>query len=136
MQTTGENLLDLEKITADFPAEQQTLDRLLTSSDRVVLNGRAVYPRYFIKNEGLSSGHPWVAYRIRDFSRLGFVLLNKVNHDIILPLEKEPDFIGNAADVYVIGADDEQGFFRADAVIIPQIELNAAPRILLSDLKE
>ena len=136
MKTTAENISDLESLTADYPAEQEAVARLLDRSDRVVLNGRAVYPRYFVKNEGLASGHPWIAYRIRDFGRLGFVLLNKENHDIILPLEEEPGFIGNAADVYVIGADDEQGFFRADAVIIPQNELNGAPRILISDKEE
>ena len=56
------------------------------------------------------------------------MLLNETNHDVILPLTEEPDFIENAADAYVIGEDDEDGYFRADAVIIPTE--NAAPRIL------
>ena len=109
---------------------------MIEKPGRSVLNGRIIYPRYFEENHGLASGHPWIAYRIRDFTRLGFVLLNEENHDVILPLEKEPAFIPNAADIYVIGADDEQGFFRADAVIIPSNSPDAAPRILTAVTQE
>ena len=45
-------------------------------------------------------------------------------------------FIPNAADVYVIGQDDERGFFRADAVIIPGETAAAAPTVLTADTQE
>ena len=67
--------------------------------------------------------------RIREFARLGFVLLNEENHDVILPLQTEPSFIPNAAEIYVVGRDVDN-YFRADAVIIPNTASDAAPRIL------
>lgn len=135
LQTTEQNTRDLELITAALPSEKQTLDELLSEPGVEVLNGRLIYPRYFERNEGLSSGHPWIAYRIREFTRLGFVLLNEENHDVILPLQTEPSFIPNAAEVYVIGRDVED-YFRADAVIIPNIASDAAPRVLTFENQE
>ena len=135
LQSTEKNLRDLESLTAGFPEENRALDLILSEPGKEVLNGRLIYPRYFEKNEGLSSGHPWIAYRIRDFARLGFVLLNEENHDVILPLQTEPAFIENAADIYVIGSDEED-HFRADAVIIPNNTSNTAPRILTLEDQE
>ena len=136
MQTDEDNLRDIQSLVSSYPEEESLLRQLIEKPGRSVLNGRIIYPRYFEENHGLASGHPWIAYRIRDFTRLGFVLLNEENHDVILPLEKEPAFIPNAADIYVIGADDEQGFFRADAVIIPSNSPDAAPRILTAVTQE
>lgn len=136
MHSSEENIQQLETILAADPEQTELVSGLLSKPGRDVLNGRLLYPRYFHAGAGLASGHPWIAYRIRDFSRLGFVLLNEENHDIILPLETEPSFIPHAADIYVIGVEDEQGFFRADAVIIPSDNLNAPARILTTDLQE
>ena len=129
MQNTDENIRDLESLTAGHSFENQTLNAILDDPEVEVLNGRLIYPRYFEKNEGLSSGHPWIAYRIRAFARLGFVLLNEENHDVILPLQTEPSFIPNAAEIYVVGRDVDD-YFRADAVIIPNTASDAAPRLL------
>ena len=135
--SSAENTEALNAITAGHPDEQKKLSALLADPGSEVLNGRIIYPRFFIKNEGLSSGHPWIAYKIRDFSRLGFVLLNEENHNVILPFEEIPAFIPNAADVYVIGSSPEgEDYFRADAVIIPDTAPNAVPRILISDYLE
>lgn len=135
LKSTEENIREIEAL----PAAQKTreiLDGLLNTEGKTVLNGRVIYPRFFYADRGLASGHPWIAYRIRDFSRLGFVLLNEENHDVILPLKSSPGFIPNAADVYVIGQDDERGFFRADAVIIPGETAAAAPTVLTADTQE
>ena len=136
VQTSDENLSAVRSLVSAYPEQEKLLNTILEQPDRTILNGRIIYPRYFEENHGLASGHPWIAYRIRDFARLGFVLLNEENHDVILPMEKVPAFIPNAADVYVIGTDDEQGFFRADAVIIPSNGQDAAPRILTSKTQE
>ena len=137
VHSTEENIRDLNALVSGHPAEQETVTRLLDIPGKEVLDGRLIYPRYFEKNQGLASGHPWVSYRIRDFARLGFVLLNEENHNVILPRESEPAFIPNAADIYVIGSMEEgQDYFRADAVIIPNIAPDAAPRILTSENQE
>ena len=64
------------------------------------------------------------------------MLLNEENYDVILPLETEPAFISNGADVYVIGEPCEEGFFRADAVIIPETGSDAVVRILTNEQQE
>ena len=136
MRSNSENIQQLEILLADRPDELAKVRGLFDIPDETVLNGRIIYPRFFYSGEGLASGHPWTAYKIRDFSRLGFVLLNEKNHDVILPLEKVPAFIPNAADIFVIGADDPEGFFRADAIIIAKSNQEASPRALISDIQE
>ena len=59
--------------------------------------------------------------------------MNQENHDVILPVEESPAFIPNAADIFVIGRENEEGYFRADAVIIPNTGSDAAPRILTGE---
>ncbi len=129
----AENISRIEELIASGPEGSRKITDLLASGTGSVLNGRIIYPRFFYAGEGLASGHPWTAYKIRDYSRLGFVLLNEENHDVILPLEESPAFIPNAADIYVIGRDDAAGFFRADAVIISNTGSDAAPRILTGE---
>ena len=136
VQSSDENIRELETLGGDHPAVQEQLAGLLADPECSVINGRIIYPRFFYAREGLSSGHPWTAYKIRDFSRLGFVLLNQENHDVILPVKESPAFIPNAADIFVIGREDEEGYFLADAVIIPDPETNAAPRILAAERQE
>lgn len=136
MHNTEENSQAIEYLALSHPEIADTVTHLLANTDSEVINGRLIYPRYFYQGKGLSSGHPWIAYQIRDFSRLGFVLLNEQNHDVILPLKTEPAFIPNAADVYVIGKEDKAGFFRADAVIIPDNNQDSVSRILISDIQE
>lgn len=136
VQSSEENIKEISALCAAHPEERERLLELLASEEKTVLNGRIIYPRFFYADQGLASGHPWIAYKIRDFSRLGFVLLNEENHDVILPLRESPAFIPNAADVYVIGQDDEQGFFRADAVIIPGNGSEAAPTVLTAEMQE
>ena len=136
MQNSEENIRELETLCADHPAELEQLARQISDPKSTVINGRIIYPRFFYALEGLSSGHPWTAYKIRDFSRLGFVLLNQENHDVILPVKESPGFIPNAADIFVIGRENEEGYFLANAVIIPAAETNAAPRILAAEIQE
>lgn len=135
-QSSGENIRAMETILADHPAEQEQLSGLLSDPENSVISGRIIYPRFFYAHEGLSSGHPWTAYKIRDFSRLGFVLLNQENHDVILPVGETPAFIPNAADIFVIGRENKEGYFLADAVIIPDPETKAAPRIIAAEKQE
>jgi hypothetical protein len=54
--------------------------------------GRLLYPRFFIGNLGLSSSHPWPSYAPRDFSRIGFLLLNQKRSDALFRTKDIPDF--------------------------------------------
>jgi hypothetical protein len=65
--------------------------------------GRALYPRFFTRGNGLASAHPWPSYAPRDYARLGFLLLNESRHDVILPIRDIPQDFDHAADAIVLG---------------------------------
>ncbi len=135
MRSDAENTAGLNELFAEDPEKLRQISDMAASDNVSVLNGRIIYPRFFYADRGLASGHPWTAYKIRDYSRLGFVLLNEENHDVILPVEEPPAYIPNAADIYVIGRDNGE-FFMADAVIIPNAGSSDSPRILAAEPKE
>ncbi len=81
-------------------------------------SGRAIYPRYFEAGQGLTSANPWPVYATRDFNRLGFVLLNEENTNVILPIAQTPEPFPNGSDCLVIGFDHADGYFKAAAVIL------------------
>jgi hypothetical protein len=84
--------------------------------------GRVLYPRYFSRNLGLASAHPWPAYAPRDYPRLGFILLNSSRHDVVLPLRGAPGDFENASDAIVLGC-QRDGFVEARLVFFPQSDL-------------
>jgi hypothetical protein len=65
--------------------------------------GRVLYPRFFARNQGLASSHPWPAFAPRDFPRLGFVLINQSRKDVVLPSRTIPDPFPSASDAIVLG---------------------------------
>jgi len=73
------------------------------SPGAVLETGRVLYPRFFIRGNGLASAHPWPAYAPRDFPRLGFLLLNESRHDVVLPTREVPRDFQHAADAIVLG---------------------------------
>ncbi len=64
----------------------------LSQPGAVLLEGRMLYPRLYRRNEGMSSAHPWPEYEVRDFSRIGFILLNNQRNDLIFPTKDLLDF--------------------------------------------
>ena len=64
----------------------------LSQPGAVLLEGRMLYPRLYRRNEGMSSTHPWSVYSVRDFSRIGFILLNNQRNDLIFPTKDLLDF--------------------------------------------
>ena len=53
--------------------------------DAVFQEGRLLYPRFYIRNEGASSKNPWPAYAARPYPRLGFLLLNQTLAHAVFP---------------------------------------------------
>ena len=64
----------------------------LAQSEAVLLEGRLLYPRLYRRNEGTASANPWPAYAIRDFSRIGAILLNDKRNDLIFVTKDVLDF--------------------------------------------
>lgn len=80
--------------------------------------GRLLYPRWFAADDGLTSANPWAAYRPRPFDRLGFVLLNRENVDVVIPIGALSGQVPHRADCLVGGTRDGDALI-ADFVICP-----------------
>ena len=74
--------------------------------------------RSFAADDGLTSANPWAAYRPRPFDRLGFVLLNRENVDVVIPIGALSGQVPHRADCLVGGTRDGDALI-ADFVICP-----------------
>ena len=68
------------------------LEAFLSQPDTSLLEGRLMYPRMYWKGEGLSSANPWLAYAPQDFPRIGFLLINETNRNLIFRTNELLDF--------------------------------------------
>ena len=87
---------------------------LAESSNTLVLEGRAIYPRYYAAGEGEPKSAK-TGYGSMDQPRLVFYLVGQQNSLVVFDLPEAPDFFPNAADVILIGQPDK-GFIRAQVV--------------------
>ena len=86
-----------------------------------ILNGRALYPRFYAKNKG--EAKRLYPYQVLGFPRMGFTMLgpNGVNY-VVLPKDKVRYF-PNASDVIVLGCQDGENI---DALAVVVIESKTA----------
>lgn len=73
----------------------------LDQPEAVLLEGQLLYPRLFRRGEGMASVNPWPAYAIRDYSRIGSILLNATRSDSIFITKDLLDF-QHGVDVIVL----------------------------------
>jgi hypothetical protein len=85
--------------SSGYAAEE--IQSFLSQPGAVLMEGRLLYPRLYRKNEGLASAHPWPAYAIRDYSRIGFILINN-NHNDLIFITKETLGFPQGADAIVL----------------------------------
>jgi len=97
---------------------QDQISRFLSQPDSFVQIGRVAYPRFFGKNDGLSSAHPWPSYAIHDYPRIGFLLLNQHSISVVFPTKRISDF-RHAADAIVLGCQRED-YVEARLVAFPE----------------
>ena len=65
-----------------------------------------LYPRLYRRNEGLSSSNPWPAYAVKDYARIGFVLINSLHYNLIFPTRDLLDF-PQGADAIVLACQSD-----------------------------
>ena len=106
------------------PAEICGLDE-----DATVIQGRALYPRFYGIDEGYGWG-VWAAYNHYPFARVGFLVAGPENMNVILPLDEAPAVFPHAEDVFVIGK-HEEGYLLAQAIILQKQDGN--PLTILSN---
>jgi hypothetical protein len=113
-----------ESIQAELiskPEMEGMADQLQTfveQPDSVVMEGRLLYPRFFWRNSGLTSSNPWASYALRDYPRLGFLLLNQNVREIVLPYRGRLIQNLHAQDVQLAGCQREN-YIEARLVAIP-----------------
>jgi len=78
----------------------------LSQPGTVLAEGRMLYPRLYRRNEGISSSNPWPVYAVRDYSRIGFMLINKQRRDLIFPTKELLDF-PQGADAIVLACQSD-----------------------------
>jgi hypothetical protein len=63
------------------------VERFTSQPDALVLHGRVLYPRFLLRNAGLTSSTPWPSYAPREYPRLGFLLINQNVKEVVLPIK-------------------------------------------------
>jgi len=86
----------------------------LAQPGTVLVEGRMLYPRLYRRNEGMSSAHPWAIYAVKDFSRIGFLLINDQRRDMIFVTKELLDF-PQGADAIVLACQSD-GYFDVRVV--------------------
>jgi len=82
--------------------DRMQVEDFLSQPATLVAEGRLLYPRFLRRDLGLAAVHPWPAFAVRDFPRLGFVLLNQHVTQAIFST-REPLAFPHAADATILG---------------------------------
>jgi len=80
-----------------------------------------LYPRSFSRDKGLASTNPWPAYEVRDYPRLGFLLLNQRTISAVFPGRLESMPFPHAADAVVLGCQRED-FVEVRLIAFPELD--------------
>ncbi len=86
--------------------DNKEIQTFLAQPEAVLLEGRLLYPRLYHRDEGMASANPWPAYQIRDFSRIGSILLNNKRSDLIF-LTKEALNFPQGADAIILACQND-----------------------------
>jgi hypothetical protein len=90
------------------------VEAFLAQPGTMLTEGRLLYPRMYWRDEGLSSANPWQAYAARDFSRIGFLLLDDQRSDMIFPTRELLDF-SQGADAIILAC-PRDGYYEVRVI--------------------
>jgi hypothetical protein len=96
------------------------INAFASQSEAFMQTGRVLYPRFFSKEDGLPSTNPWPAYALREYPRIGFLLLNQSSVSVVFPTKRLPEF-PHARDAIVVGCQRE-GFVEARWIFFPELD--------------
>ena len=86
----------------------EDITSLLNSEGAVILRGRELYPRYYPVNREEPASQNNAPFSGRDYARLIFQLIGPTSELVILPLVDQVNQFPDAADVTIIGCQEEQ----------------------------
>ncbi len=99
-----EQLIQLPEVQAMGLAAGD-IQQFAGQAEAIALAGRPLYPRAFPRGVGLSSSNPWQSYAIRDYPRLGFLLLNENVREVVLPIKHTQVENIHAMDALILGCE-------------------------------
>jgi hypothetical protein len=111
--------LEAEIVSAANAPAQHEIDAFASQPAAFMQSGRILYPRFFSKEDGLASANPWPAYALREYPRIGFMLLNQSSVSVVFPTKRLPTF-PHAEDAIVVGCQRED-YVEARWVIFPKL---------------
>ena len=121
-----DSLSEQELIAKIAPASSEIESFAMQENARVLM-GRLIYPRFYAKGNGLASAHPWPAYGVQDFSRMGFTLINEKSTQVIFPVKHMPAEFPTGVDAILLGCQNER-YLEARLIYLMDNE-----KILLSE---
>lgn len=115
-QSETEKINELFSVAGEsIGLDKLEVTRFLAGDDAVLVSGRSLYPRQFVKDEGLDAS-VYDFYHVMPYPRTFFTLIGiEGEKEVILP-RSSPAMIPNSTDVMVIGC-KEKSYIRAWAVI-------------------
>ncbi|HSJ86203.1 MAG TPA: glycosyltransferase family 39 protein, partial [Anaerolineales bacterium] len=119
---SDQSVESLEKQIASLSSAPsvQEMSAFISQPDTFFQAGRLLYPRFFRKNTGLSSANPSPAFSIRDYSRIGFLLLNDKSTPAVFPTDKTIGAVPHATDVVVLGC-QRKDYVEVRLLAIPNL---------------
>ncbi len=98
--------------------DQTQISEFMAQSQAALQTGRVLYPRFFYRGAGLVSTNPWPAYAARDFSRMGFLLLDQTRTDAIFQSRDIPSPFPQGADAVILGCQN-QNYIDVRLILFP-----------------
>ena len=109
----------VEELKQEIAAQNPAAVEFLSQPDTRIVEGRLLFPRFFRRNDGIFSANPWPVYEVRDFARLGFIVLNNGVEQVIFPV-KSPIKLTHGADVIVLGC-RHKDYIEARMIYFPEL---------------
>jgi hypothetical protein len=103
--------------------DRSILDALSGQSSAFrVINGRALYPRYFEENEGVPKEH--YPYTVMGFPRIAFIVIGSDGQNPVILPQDEVLYFPNTSDVIVLGCQENASLENAyiDALAVGVIK--------------
>jgi len=106
--------------------DRAKLEAFLLQPNSAISEGRLLFPRMYRKGDGLASANPWAAYAVQDFPRIGFVLLNAGQSDMIFPTKELLDF-KQGADAIVLTCAGNNDLLTVRVIAFDDASYQSAP---------
>jgi hypothetical protein len=114
---TAQLINDLDRFLPQAGLDREMVETFLRENEKAtILQGRALYPRFFHQGSGFRS---WEPYSKKEYPRTILVVLGpKPDFDQIVLTGSPPSYLPNASDVIVLGCSQGEQFFSIHALLV------------------